>query len=54
MSNSLINEQSPYLLDHAENPVDWYPWCDEAFEKPGARISPFSSPSDIRPATGAM
>ena len=33
MSNSLINEQSPYLLDHAENPVDWYPWCDEAFEK---------------------
>ncbi|MEN3037834.1 MAG: thioredoxin domain-containing protein, partial [Candidatus Kryptonium sp.] len=31
--NRLINEKSPYLLQHAENPVDWYPWCDEAFEK---------------------
>lgn len=33
MSNRLKNEKSPYLLDHAENPVDWYPWCEEAFEK---------------------
>lgn len=33
MSNHLINETSPYLLQHAENPVDWYPWCDEAFER---------------------
>lgn len=33
MSNRLKNEKSPYLLDHAENPVDWYPWGDEAFEK---------------------
>jgi hypothetical protein len=31
--NHLINEKSPYLLQHAENPVDWYPWCDEAFER---------------------
>lgn len=31
MSNHLANETSPYLLQHAENPVDWYPWCDEAF-----------------------
>ncbi|NWF91051.1 MAG: thioredoxin domain-containing protein [Ignavibacteriaceae bacterium] len=31
--NRLINEQSPYLLQHAYNPVEWYPWCDEAFEK---------------------
>jgi Highly conserved protein containing a thioredoxin domain len=31
--NRLINEKSPYLLQHAYNPVDWYPWCDEAFEK---------------------
>ncbi len=31
--NYLINEKSPYLLQHAENPVDWYPWCDEAFER---------------------
>ena len=33
MSNHLKNETSPYLLQHAENPVDWYPWCREAFEK---------------------
>lgn len=32
MKNRLANESSPYLLQHAENPVDWYPWCDEAFE----------------------
>lgn len=31
--NRLIFSQSPYLLQHAENPVDWYPWCEEAFEK---------------------
>ncbi|MGC9006349.1 MAG: thioredoxin domain-containing protein, partial [Sulfurihydrogenibium sp.] len=29
----LINEKSPYLLQHAYNPVDWYPWSEEAFEK---------------------
>lgn len=34
--NRLINEKSPYLLQHAYNPVDWYPWSEEAFEK--ARI----------------
>ncbi len=33
MSNHLKDEGSPYLLQHAENPVDWYPWCSEAFEK---------------------
>ncbi len=32
-SNRLKNEQSPYLLQHADNPVDWYPWGEEAFEK---------------------
>lgn len=31
--NHLKNETSPYLLQHADNPVDWYPWCDEAFER---------------------
>ena len=30
--NRLIHEKSPYLLQHADNPVDWYPWGDEAFE----------------------
>lgn len=32
MSNRLKNQSSPYLLQHADNPVDWYPWCEEAFE----------------------
>ena len=31
MSNRLAKETSPYLLQHADNPVDWYPWGDEAF-----------------------
>jgi uncharacterized protein YyaL (SSP411 family) len=31
--NKLINEQSPYLLQHAYNPVQWYPWSEEAFKK---------------------
>ncbi|MCA1563497.1 MAG: thioredoxin domain-containing protein [Acidobacteria bacterium] len=31
--NRLASEQSPYLLQHAANPVDWYPWGDEAFHK---------------------
>jgi len=32
-ANKLIDETSPYLLQHAHNPVDWYPWGDEAFER---------------------
>jgi hypothetical protein len=32
-TNRLAKESSPYLLQHAHNPVDWYPWGDEAFEK---------------------
>lgn len=33
MSNHLSNQTSPYLLQHKDNPVDWYPWGDEAFQK---------------------
>ncbi len=33
LSNRLQYETSPYLLQHKENPVDWYPWCAEAFER---------------------
>src|SRR3954467_13378131 len=33
MPNRLASETSPYLLQHAENPVDWYPWGEEAFER---------------------
>ena len=32
-TNRLANERSPYLQQHAHNPVDWYPWGEEAFEK---------------------
>ena len=32
-TNKLIEESSPYLLQHAHNPVDWYPWGEEALEK---------------------
>lgn len=33
LKNHLSGQTSPYLLQHSENPVDWYPWCEEAFEK---------------------
>lgn len=39
-TNRLANEQSPYLLQHAHNPVDWYPWGDEAFAKARAENKP--------------
>ena len=32
LANHLINETSPYLLQHAHNPVNWYPWGDEALQ----------------------
>ena len=32
-TNRLAREKSPYLLQHAHNPVDWHPWGEEAFEK---------------------
>ena len=31
-SNQLVNEKSPYLLQHASNPVDWLPWSHKAFD----------------------
>ncbi len=40
MSNQLKNATSPYLLQHAHNPVNWYPWCAEAFEKAKAEDKP--------------
>jgi len=38
--NRLIHEKSPYLLQHAYNPVDWYPWGEEAFAKARAENKP--------------
>lgn len=40
MPNRLINETSPYLLQHAHNPVDWYPWGNEAFERAALENKP--------------
>jgi uncharacterized protein YyaL (SSP411 family) len=40
MSNRLANETSPYLLQHADNPVDWYPWGEEALAKAKAEDKP--------------
>jgi uncharacterized protein YyaL (SSP411 family) len=39
-TNRLINETSPYLLQHAHNPVDWYPWGEEALERARAEDKP--------------
>ncbi len=39
-TNRLVHEKSPYLLQHAHNPVDWYPWGKEAFEKAKAEDKP--------------
>ena len=39
-TNKLIDETSPYLLQHAHNPVEWFPWCDEAFAKAKAEDKP--------------
>lgn len=38
--NRLINEKSPYLLQHANNPVDWWPWCPEVFQRAKAEDKP--------------
>lgn len=40
MANRLIQEKSPYLMQHGENPVDWYPWCEEAFRKAAKEDKP--------------
>ena len=40
LTNKLINEKSPYLLQHAHNPVDWRPWCDETFALARAQNKP--------------
>jgi uncharacterized protein YyaL (SSP411 family) len=40
MANRLAQETSPYLLQHRENPVDWYPWGEEALSRAGAENRP--------------
>ena len=40
MANRLIQEKSPYLMQHGENPVDWYPWGEEAFRQAAKENKP--------------
>src|ERR1700737_3650697 len=40
MANRLAQETSPYLLEHAENPVDWYPWRTEALARARSENKP--------------
>ena len=40
MTNRLASESSPYLLQHADNPVDWYPWGEEALNQARAQDKP--------------
>ncbi len=54
MKNHLKDQASPYLLQHAEHPVDWYPWCKEAFAKAKAESKPMFLSIGYPPATGAM
>ncbi len=42
-TNALINETSPYLLQHAHNPVNWYPWGEEAFGRARAEGKPIGA-----------
>ena len=50
-TNRLIDETSPYLLQHAHNPVDWYPWGDEAFAKANGFAG---TPVIVRASDGAV
>jgi hypothetical protein len=52
--NRLAQEKSPYLLQHANNPVDWYPWSDEAFKKAREENNQFFFQSDIQLVIGVM
>jgi len=53
MPNALIHEKSPYLRQHADNPVNWLPWGAAAFEKARAEDKPIFFPSAIPLVTGA-
>ena len=50
--NRLARETSPYLLQHAHNPVDWYPWGEEAFARARAEDKPVLPRWATRRATG--
>jgi uncharacterized protein YyaL (SSP411 family) len=52
MLNHLAGETSPYLLQHANNPVDWYPWGDEALNRARAEDKPILLSMSLVPCHG--
>ncbi len=54
MPNRLAHATSPYLLQHADNPVDWYPWGEEAFAEARRRDVPILLSIGYAACTGAM
>ena len=54
MTNRLTQSQSLYLRKHAENPIDWWSWCEEALETAFAQDSPSFSQLAILAATGVL
>ncbi len=52
--NRLQHSQSPYLLQHAHNPVDWFPWGAEALRKAEVENKPILVSIATRPAIGVM
>ena len=54
MSNQLQEETSPYLLQHADNPVQWYAWNKISLELAKNQANQFYYPSGIQHVTGAM
>jgi uncharacterized protein YyaL (SSP411 family) len=54
MPNRLADETSPYLLQHQNNPVDWYPWGEEALARAKRRTNQSSCRLATRRVIGAM
>jgi uncharacterized protein YyaL (SSP411 family) len=52
--NPLIDENSPYLLQHAYNPVNWRPWSQETLKLAQEEDKPLLISTDTQPAIGAM
>lgn len=52
MANRLAQSQSLYLRKHADNPIDWWPWCHEALTKARQEINPSFSPLGIPAVIG--
>ena len=54
MPNRLAKETSPYLQQHSNNPVEWYPWGEEALARAKTESNPFSSVLVTQHVTGVM